>query len=141
MGPSVKNGSFATVLELGEHAVRVRLDDGAEKPIDLTEYDHIEHGYAARVHKCQGATVARTFALATPGRDAHLSCVVPSRHREDAALYAGRVDFEDERELVTRLGRGSEADDFADPDEEGARTEAFERGRALEPEAERSRSR
>src|SRR6185437_3069482 len=55
----VKNGSFGTVLELGEHAVHVRLDDGAEKSIDLTEYGHVEHGYAATVHKSQGATVER----------------------------------------------------------------------------------
>jgi len=54
---------------------------------------------------------------------------------------AGRADFEDERDLVRRLGRESEADYFADFDEEGGETEALERGKALEPELERSRSR
>jgi Ti-type conjugative transfer relaxase TraA len=137
----VKNGSFGTVLELGGESVRVRLDDGAEKSIDLAEYGHLEHGYASTVHKAQGATVERTFVLATPAMDAHLSYVALSRHQEDTTLYAGRADFEDEKELVRRLGRESDADYFADFDEEGGRTEALERGHALEPEDERSRSR
>ena len=130
----VRNGSFGTVLELGEHDVRVRLDDGAEKHIDLAEYGHLEHGYAATVHKSQGATVERTFVLATPGMDAHLSYVALSRHQEDTALYAGKADFEDGRELVVRLGRDSEADYFADFDEEGGQEE-------LAAEREHSRSR
>ena len=137
----VKNGSFGTVLEFGEHAVHVRLDDGAEKSIDLTEYGHLEHGYAATVHKSQGTTVERTFVLATPGMDAHLSYVALSRHQADTAMYAGKADFEDERELVMRLGRESEADYFADFDEEGGQTESLERGKALEPEVERSHAR
>lgn len=137
----VKNGDFGTVLELGEEGMRVRLDDGAEKHIDLTEYGHIEHGYAATVHKAQGATVERTLVLATPGMDAHLAYVALSRHQEDTTLYAGKADFEDEKELVARLGRSSEADYFADFDEEGGQTEALERGKALEPQVERSRSR
>jgi len=137
----VKNGDFGTVLELGEEGMRVRLDDGAEKHIDLAEYGHIEHGYAATVHKAQGATVERTLVLATPGMDAHLAYVALSRHQADTALYAGKADFEDEKELVARLGRSSEADYFADFDEEGGQTEAFERGKALEPQVERPRSR
>jgi Ti-type conjugative transfer relaxase TraA len=137
----VKNGSFGTVLELGERDMRVRLDDGAEKQIDLTEYGHIEHGYAATVHKAQGATVERTLVLATPGMDAHLSYVALSRHKTDTALYAGKADFEDAKELVMRLGRDSEADYFADFDEEGGQTEALERREVLGPEVERSRSR
>jgi ATP-dependent exoDNAse (exonuclease V) alpha subunit len=137
----VKNGAFGTVLEVGEQDMRVRLDDGAEKYINLAEYGHIEHGYASTVHKAQGATVERTLVLATPGMDAHLSYVALSRHREDTALYAGKADFEDEKELVSRLARTSEADYFADLDEEGGQPEALERGRALEPTVERSRSR
>jgi Ti-type conjugative transfer relaxase TraA len=137
----VKNGSFGSVLELGERDMRVRLDDGAEKRIDLAEYGHIDHGYAATVHKAQGATVERTFVLATPGMDAHLSYVALSRHQEDTALYAGKADFEDEKELVARLGQDSEADYFADFDEEGGNTEALEQRKALESELERSRSR
>lgn len=82
----------------------------------------------------------RTFVLATPGMDARLPYVALSRHQADTALYAGKPDFEDERELVMRLGRNSEADYFADLDEEGGRTEDLERGKALEPEVERSRS-
>ncbi len=137
----VRNGSFGTVLELGEESVRVRLDDGAEKFIDLTGYGHLEHGYASTVHKAQGATVERTFVLATPGMDAHLSYVALSRHQEDTALYAGRADFEDEKEIVLRLGRESDADYFADFDEEGGREEelAAERQKALEQERSRSR--
>jgi len=79
--------------------------------------------------------------LATPAMDAHLSYVALSRHQEDTTLYAGRADFEDAKELVLRLGRESDADYFADFDEEGGREEelAAERQKALEQERSRSR--
>jgi hypothetical protein len=93
------------------------------------------------VHKSQRAKVERTFVLATPGMDAHLSYVALSRHRVDTALYAGTADFEDSGELVWWLGRESEADYFADFDEEGGRPEALDWGRGRQPQAERERSR
>lgn len=45
------------------------LDDGKAIAIALKEYAHVDHGYAATVHKEQGMTVDRIHVLATPGLD------------------------------------------------------------------------
>jgi hypothetical protein len=56
-------------------------------------YRNIDHGYAATIHKSQGATVDRTFVLATGMMDQHLTYVSMTRHRDRADLYAAREDF------------------------------------------------
>jgi hypothetical protein len=71
--------------------------DGEESrrvTVDSRYYDHLEHGYAATVHKSQGTTVDRTYVLATPHFDRHSTYVALSRHREAAAVFYGREDFE-----------------------------------------------
>jgi hypothetical protein len=71
--------------------------DGEESrrvTVDSRYYDHLEHGYAATVHKSQGTTVDRTYVLATPHFDRHSTYVALSRHREAAAEFYGREDFE-----------------------------------------------
>jgi Ti-type conjugative transfer relaxase TraA len=101
----VKNGSLGTVEKASADALAVRLDDGRRIQVDLKTYAHIDHGYAATVHKTQGMTVERTHVLATPGLDAHASYVALSRHREATALHFGRDDFADEAALRRTLGR------------------------------------
>ena len=67
----------------------VRTDDGRSVSFDLKDYDRIDHGYAATIHKAQGMTVDRTHVLATPGLDAHGSLcrpVAPPR-RHGPALW------------------------------------------------------
>jgi hypothetical protein len=68
-------------------------------------YAHIDHGYAVTLHKAQGATVDRTFVLASGGMDRHLAYVAMTRHRDSATLYAGHDDFRDEGALARRLSR------------------------------------
>ncbi len=74
----------------------VRTDDRRSVSFDLKDYDRIDHGYAATIHKAQGMTVDRTHVLATPGLDAHGSYVALSRHRDGMDLHYGRDDFADE---------------------------------------------
>ena len=69
---------------------------GRQVKVDLKTYAHIDHGYAATVHKTQGMTVDRTHVLATPGLDAHATYVALSRHRDGTALHYGRDDFADD---------------------------------------------
>ena len=71
----------------------------------LNDYAALDYGYAATVHKAQGATVERSFVLATPGMDRHLAYVGMTRHREGVELFAGRDDFEDFTALQERLSR------------------------------------
>ncbi|MFA5970380.1 MAG: AAA family ATPase [Sphingomonas sp.] len=101
----VKNGTLGTVEKAAPDALAVRLDDGRRITVDLKSYAHVDHGYAATVHKTQGMTVDRTHVLATPGLDAHASYVALSRHRQGTALHYGRDDFADEAALRRTLGR------------------------------------
>ncbi len=101
----VKNGTLGTVEKAAPDRIAVRLDDGRQITVDLKSYAHVDHGYAATVHKTQGVTVDRTHVLATPGLDAHASYVALSRHRHGTALHYGRDDFADEKVLRQTLGR------------------------------------
>jgi len=101
----VKNGTLGTIERAASDNLAVRLDDGRRIKVDLKSYSHVDHGYAATVHKTQGMTVDKTHVLATPGLDAHASYVALSRHREGTALHYGRDDFADETALRRTLSR------------------------------------
>ena len=69
----------------------MRLDDGRGVAFDTKDYAHVDHGYAATIHKSQGVTVDRAPVLATPGMDRHSAYVGMSRHRDDVHLHYGRA--------------------------------------------------
>jgi len=104
-GMGVKNGSLGTVRSVNQLRMAVMLDDGRTVAFDLKDYAHVDHGYAATIHKAQGMTVDRSHVLATPGVDSHSTYVALSRHRETAQLYYGRDDFADRSKLVRTLSR------------------------------------
>src|SRR6266851_3714983 len=112
----VKNGSLGIVAEVNKDSMRVLMDGeaGREVSFGLKDYAALDYGYAATVHKAQGATVDRTFVLATPGMDRHLSYVAMTRHREGVELYAGRDDFKGFDELQERLSRARPKDSTLD---------------------------
>ncbi|WP_245511403.1 BID domain-containing protein, partial [Rhizobium leguminosarum] len=99
LGPQhVKNGMLGTVVSTGDKRgdtlLSVRLDNGRDVVISEDSYRNVDHGYAATIHKSQGATVDRTFVLATGMMDQHLTYVSMTRHRDRADLYAAKEDFE-----------------------------------------------
>ncbi|RMC30106.1 Ti-type conjugative transfer relaxase TraA [Paracoccus alkanivorans] len=104
-GLGVKNGTLGTVEDVSTQSMTVRTDDGRDISFDLKDYDRIDHGYAATIHKAQGMTVDRTHVLATPGLDAHGSYVAMSRHREQMDLHYGRDDFASQDRLIRSLSR------------------------------------
>jgi Ti-type conjugative transfer relaxase TraA len=107
----VKNGTLGTVVRIEGHVpgqgdrLVVRLDDGRPVGFDVKDYAHIDHGYAATVHKSQGVTVDRTHVLASSHMDRHAAYVGLSRHRERVDLHWSE-DQVGSRERLTRvLGR------------------------------------
>lgn len=104
-GLGVKNGTLGTVAKASAQSMAVRTDDGREVAFGTKDYAHIDHGYAATIHKAQGMTVDRAHVLATPGMDSHSAYVAMSRHREGLALHYGRDDFADQSKLVRTLSR------------------------------------
>lgn len=104
-GLGVKNGSLGTIEQVSRKAMTVKLDDGRNVAFDLKDYAHLDHGYAATIHKAQGMTVDRTHVLATPGLDRHSAYVALSRHRDAVQLHYGKDDFADRQKLARTLSR------------------------------------
>jgi Ti-type conjugative transfer relaxase TraA len=111
---SVKNGTLGTIERVSAQSMTVRVDDGRGVGFDLKDYNRIDHGYAATIHKAQGMTVDRTHVLATPGMDAHGSYVALSRHRDGMELHYGRDDFAGQDRLVRTLSRDRAKDMASD---------------------------
>src|SRR5579859_5501221 len=104
-GLGVKNGTLGTVEQASAQSMSVQTDDGRSVQFDLKDYNKIDHGYAATIHKAQGMTVDRAHVLATPGMDAHASYVALSRHRDGVDLHYGRDDFANQDRLARTLSR------------------------------------
>jgi hypothetical protein len=104
-GLGVKNGTLGTIEQVSAQSMTVQTDDGRSVRFDLKDYNRIDHGYAATIHKAQGMTVDRAHVLATPGMDAHGSYVALSRHRDGVDLHYGRDDFANQDRLTRTLSR------------------------------------
>ncbi|MER9557153.1 Ti-type conjugative transfer relaxase TraA [Mesorhizobium sp. M0323] len=113
-GLGVKNGTLGAIEEVSTQSMSVRTDDGRSVRFDLKDYDRIDHGYAATVHKAQGMTVDHTHVLATPGLGVHGSYVALSRHRDGMDLHYGRDDFATQDRLVRTLSRDRAKDMASD---------------------------
>ena len=142
---AVKNGTLGTVLavEAGGERLTVRLDgsgpegsrNGRQVTFYLRDYGHLEHGYAATVHKAQGVTVDRAHVLATGLMDRHSAYVGLTRHREGVALHYAREDFADAGQLARMLGRERAKDTTLDYGG-GDLAERYAVRRGLVPESE-----
>ena len=113
-GLAVKNGTLGIIEQVSERSMTVQTEDGRSVRFDLKDYDRIDHGYAATIHKAQGITVDRAHVLATPGMDAHSSYVALSRHRDGMELHYGRDDFASEGRLTRTLSRDRAKDMASD---------------------------
>jgi Ti-type conjugative transfer relaxase TraA len=113
-GLGVKNGTLGTIEQVGTQSMTVQTDDGRSVAFDLKDYNRIDHGYAATIHKAQGMTVDRSHVLATAGMDAHGSYVALSRHRDGMELHYGRDDFAGQDRLVRTLSRDRAKDMASD---------------------------
>jgi Ti-type conjugative transfer relaxase TraA len=126
-GLGVKNGTLGTVEQVSAQSISVQTDDGRSVRFDLKDYNRIDHGYAATIHKAQSMTVDRAHVLATTGMDAHSSYVALSRHRDGVELHYGRDDFAGQDRLVRTLSRDRAKDMAAD----------YERANSVQSYAER----
>jgi Ti-type conjugative transfer relaxase TraA len=115
-GLGVKNGTLGTIEQVSAQSMTVQTDDGRSIAFDLKDYNRIDHGYAATIHKAQGMTVERTHVLATPVMDAHGSYVALSRHRDGMDLHYGCDDFATQDKLINTLSRDRAKDMATDYD-------------------------
>ena len=142
-GVAVKNGTLGTVLavEQGER-LTVRLDgpggpEGRGAPVVTfytRDYAHLDHGYAATIHKAQGVTVDRAHVLASAHMDRHAAYVALTRHREGVALHWSAEALGDQAGLERTLGRERAKDTSLDYDLDRAGPErAYAERRGLDP--------
>ncbi len=155
-GVAVKNGSLGTVLAVEAEGERltVRLDgaggaaggpgagsgtgqEGKDAAPVVTfyvrDYGHLDHGYAATVHKAQGVTVDRAHVLATPHMDRHAAYVGLTRHRDGVALHYAAEDFADPARLARALGRERAKDTTLDYSGEADPVRRYAERRGLDP--------
>ncbi len=125
-GVAVKNGTLGTVLavEAGGERLTVLLDgpggqEGKDVTFYLRDYGHVDHGYAATVHKAQGVTVDRAHVLASRFMDRHGAYVGLTRHRAGVSLHYGRDEFADSAALAQVLGRERSKDTTLDYGDRG----------------------
>lgn len=121
----VKNGTLGTIERIQGDMLTVQLDksEGQKTARTITfsteRYNHLDHGYAATIHKSQGVTVDRAYLLAFKYMDGHATYVGMSRHRESADVFYSKEEFANERALATTLGRERSKDvtlDYAQKD-------------------------
>jgi hypothetical protein len=72
-GLGVKNGTLGTVEQVSAQSMTVQTDDGRSVQFNLKDYNKIDYGYAATIHKAQGMTVERCQPM--PIRAAALSTI------------------------------------------------------------------
>src|SRR4051794_21688937 len=103
----VKNGTLGTLERLEGSSLIVRLDGADQRAVrfDLKDYAHVDHGYAATIHKAQGVTVDRAHVLASSHLDRHAAYVGLTRHRESVDLHWAREDLRDRAGLERALSR------------------------------------
>jgi ATP-dependent exoDNAse (exonuclease V) alpha subunit len=143
----VRNGTRGTVeaINRNQGSLVIRTDDGRRIELPADYLEHVHHGYVITGHASQGATVDRTFLLATPDRgSAEWGYVAASRHRIDLQVYVAGADRAVVREELaqswSRVGAKPLAIDRLREDGDrsrgrGAReARRVDRARALEPE-------
>lgn len=129
----VKNGMLGTVEAVEPDALQIRLDGAGQNnarsvSIPVKSYQAFDHGYATTIHKSQGATVDRTFVMASGTMDRHLTYVAMTRHRDSVQLYAACDELKDMKVLSASMGRSGAKETTLDY------TRAFAKRRGLAEE-------
>ena len=102
----VQNGSLATIERINKKNLVIKLDDsGHSISIPINQYNFIDYGYATTIHKSQGATVDKTFVLASQLMDRSTTYVAMTRHRKDTQIFASMSKFKDTNEFRSSLSK------------------------------------
>ena len=125
----VRNGTRGTVVEVDREAraLRVLTDDGVAVRLSAAYLENVYHGYAITGHISQGATVERTFLLATPERGgAEWAYVASTRQRVDLTVFVVHHEPEHLEAALARSWERSDAKHLAfDLAQDDARRRAF----------------
>ena len=103
----VRNGSLGTIEAVHGRTLTVCLDgqEARSVTVQLDVYGHLTHGYAATIHKSQGATVDRAHLYVSPNLDRHAAYVAMTRHRDRLDLHWSRDTIPSRARLAAILSR------------------------------------
>lgn len=101
----ITNGTLGTITRLHGERVDALLDDGRKVCFNPEVYPYFSHGYAMTIHKAQGKTFDRVYALLNSPMDAATTYVALSRHREDCSLYVPTDRYPNLHRLVPAISR------------------------------------
>ena len=95
---------FGTVTDAGEGRLEI-LVDGRDEPVEIdpAAFPHLDHGFAATVHKAQGMTADIVSVLPHARMDGHATYVALSRHKDKVTVYGRRGHLETAKDLY-RMG-------------------------------------
>ena len=95
---------FGTVTEVANGRVTVQVD-GRQEPvtIDPAGWPHLDHGFAATIHKAQGMTADAVSVLPHARMDGNATYVALSRHRDRVTVF-GRKGHLETAEQFHRMG-------------------------------------
>jgi hypothetical protein len=116
-GLGVRNGTMGTITELDAQKIHVKLDEGTELAFSPNLSPHFDYGWAVTIHKSQGATVDRTFVLASFEMTQNLAYVAMTRHREGVTVFGSSCDFwrpEKLPQVLSKSGEKLSAADYLD---------------------------
>ena len=112
---------FGTVTRVADGRITVQVD-GRDAPVEIdpAAWPHLDHGFAATVHKAQGMTADQVSVLPHARMDGHATYVALSRHRDRVTVFGRRRHMETADELhrmgvrvaappVPKAGRGRPA--------------------------------
>jgi len=108
-GLGVDNGTLGTIESLGRNNIKVRLDNTKDVVSFAPKlYPHFDQGWAATIHKNQGATAKECLVLASYEMYRNLIYVGMTRHNDLVKLFASEIDFWRIEKLFDRLSRSQE---------------------------------
>jgi Ti-type conjugative transfer relaxase TraA len=119
----VKNGHFAAVTHVNfsesgkvlSFTAMLDEDRSREIIVDPDTYHHFTYGYAATVHKSQGATVDNSFIyLGGRGWNKSLAYVAMSRHKENCHVYGDQATHKSIQSLKYNVNRKAHKDSVLD---------------------------
>jgi Ti-type conjugative transfer relaxase TraA len=110
---NLKNGQTFTVTAASDGRLTLKRDgDGREITITDKQYKHVDHAYAATVHKSQGVTIDRAHVIHDSAMaDRSLSYVAASRHRESMSYHHTSAQRD---ELQHEMSRARDKDSSTD---------------------------
>ena len=86
---------FGTVTRVADGRITVHVD-GRDAPVEIdpAAWAHLDHGFAATVHKAQGMTADQVSVLPHARMDGHATYVALSRHRDRVTVFGRRRHME-----------------------------------------------